>query len=420
MSFEQETESWIPVGEQDKAAIIEQLDRLVANPYFHHSKRFPSFLKFVVSETLAGRAENLKERTLGIEVFGRDPDYDTTNDPIVRVTAAEIRKRIAQYYQETGHDKEIRLSLPSGSYIPHFTKPAAETPAAVAANEPTPASRPEERPKTDAVPAEPLLVPASSFVPKKLLIVTVVAALLIISVALWQIFRSSPIDDFWHPFVTADGPILLCIADQSHFSTITLRDAGDPQRQNVLSDRMITVIIDDVSPLVDIAGMLQVHGKPYVVKGEATTSLTDLRQGPSVFIGAFDNNWTLRVTGPLRFHFANNADMSKFWIEDRQDPSRKNWMVDRTIQQETGTYKDYAIVARFTDPDTDRPVVVAAGLARGGTVAAGEFLVNRQHMHDLALQTPKGWQHKNIEVVLETQIIDGRSGPPRVAAVHVW
>jgi hypothetical protein len=418
MPFAQEAESWIPVTEQDKTAILEQLDRLVGNPYFHHSKRYPSFLKFIVVETLAGRAENLKERTLGIEVFGREPDYDTTNDPIVRVTAAEIRKRIAQYYQEPGHEGEIRLSLPSGSYIPHFTKPASDT---VSTAEPTPEPEPEELPKPAVVTAEPNLVPATgSFVPRKLLVVTVVAALLIVSAALWQIFRSSPIDDFWRPFVTSDYPVLFCIADQSHFSTITLRDAADPQRQSVLEDRMITVIIDDVSPLVDIAGMLQVHRKSYQVKGEAATTLTDLRQGPTVLIGAFDNSWTLRVTGPLRFHFANNAEMSKFWIEDRQDPSRKNWLLDRTVQQKTGTYKDYAIVARFTDPDTDRPVVAAAGLARGGTVAAGEFLVSPQHMHDLALQAPKGWQHKNIEVVLETQIIDGRSGPPRVAAVHVW
>jgi hypothetical protein len=279
----------------------------------------------------------------------------------------------------------------------------------------------EECPVGRLLLAEPHSVAATRrFVPGKWLIATVLAALLIASAGLWQVFRHSPIDDFWHPFVSSESPILLCVADQSRFSTITLRDASDPQHQNVLSDHMTTVIIDDISPLVDIAGMLQVHGKAYKVKGEAATTLTDLRRGPSVFIGAFDNSWTFCTTGPLRFHFANNADMSRFWIEDSQDPARKNWLLDRTVQQENGTYKDYAIVARFTDPYTDRPVVVAAGLARGDTVAAGEFLVNPKHMHDLALQMPKGWQHKNIEVVLETQIVDGRSGSPRVAAVHVW
>lgn len=414
MSYEQEVESWIPVSEEEKTAILQQLDRVVGNPYFHHSKRYPSFLKFVVAEKLAGRADDLKERTLGIEVFGREPDYDTTNDPIVRVTAAEIRKRIAQYYQEPGHEGEIRLSLPSGSYIPHFARPTSVTPT----TDPAAAAIRKEVPKPAAEQLAPQ--PTSATSSRKFLVATLLVVVLIGSGVLWQFLRPSPIDEFWGPFISSEAPILFCIADQSHFSTITLRDAGDPQRQLVLNDRMTSVIIDDISPLVDIAGMLQVHGKSYKVKGESATTLTDLRQGPAVFIGAFDNNWTLRATGPLRFHFANNAEMSRFWIEDRQDPSRKNLMLERTVQQETGTYKDYAIVARFTDPDTDRPVVVAAGLARGGTVAAGEFLVNPQHMRDLARQAPKNWQNKNIEVVLETQVIDGRSGPPRVAAVHVW
>src|ERR1700727_3120397 len=80
--------------------VQQQLERLLSNSHFSHSKRFPSFLRFIVQEELEGRGDQLKERTLGIEVFGRDASYDTTSDPIVRVTAVEIRKRIAQYYQD--------------------------------------------------------------------------------------------------------------------------------------------------------------------------------------------------------------------------------------------------------------------------------------------------------------------------------
>src|ERR1700679_666998 len=112
--------------EEEKARIQLQLDRLLANIHFSNSKRFPSFMRFIVAEELEGRGDQLKERTLGMEVFGRDASYDTTSDPIVRVTAAEIRKRIAQYYQEPGHAEELRISLPSGSYIPHFEWPHAE------------------------------------------------------------------------------------------------------------------------------------------------------------------------------------------------------------------------------------------------------------------------------------------------------
>jgi hypothetical protein len=65
-------------------------------------------------------------------------------------------------------------------------------------------------------------------------------------------------------------------------------------------------------------------------------------------------------------------------------------------------------------------VVVAAGIGRGGTVAAGEFLVDQHRMEELLKQVPSDWKRKNLEIVLETQVIEGRSGPPRISAVHVW
>src|SRR5579862_9625210 len=120
---EQATVSWMPSSELEKAAVQQQLEKLLATPLFHSSKRYPSFLKFVVSRALAGQTDQLKERVLGVEIFGRPADYDTNIDPIVRVTAAEIRKRIEQYYQDPQHSQEIRLFLPSGSYVPQFSWP---------------------------------------------------------------------------------------------------------------------------------------------------------------------------------------------------------------------------------------------------------------------------------------------------------
>jgi hypothetical protein len=155
------------------------------------------------------------------------------------------------------------------------------------------------------------------------------------------------------------------------------------------------------------------------VQGETATTLTDLRRSPSVFIGAFDNSWTLRLTAPLRFHFANNVEMTRFWIEDRNNPNKQNWVLERS-RQDTGTYMDYAIVARLPDPNTDRFVVVAAGIARGGTVAAGEFLIDARRLDEIAHWASKDWSHKSVEIVLETQVIDGRSGPPRIDAVYTW
>ena len=117
-------------------------------------------------------------------------------------------------------------------------------------------------------------------------------------------------------------PVLFCIADQNQYSAIALRDAADPSRQITLQDNLTAVVIDDLSPIVRIAGILQSSGKRYSLRGEGATNLMDLRNGPAIFVGAFDNAWTLRLTKGLRYHFANNADMSQFRIVDSTAPDR--------------------------------------------------------------------------------------------------
>jgi hypothetical protein len=417
---EQATVNWMPSSEPEKAAVQQQLDKLLATPLFNSSKRYPSFLKYVVSRALAGQTDQLKERIIGLEIFGRSPDYDTNADPIVRVTAAEIRKRIEQYYQDPKHSQEIRLFLPAGSYAPQFSWPgrpmglATAPPEAAIADSAVFPTQPEEKPSAVGRPKR------TFWNAKKTVSGLLALAFLGIAGAAWYAARPSALKQFWEPFIKSPEPVLFCIADQSQYSTLRLRDAADPQKEITLNDSMVAIIIDDVSPLANLAGMLRTYGRNFRVLAEASTTLTDLRRGPTVFIGAFDNGWTLRLTGPLRFHFANDPGMTRFWIDDRSDPGRREWVLDRSVQQQTGTYKDYAIVARFVEPNTDQYALVAAGIGRGGTVAAGEFLVDQHRMKDALDQVASDWKRKNLEIVLETQVIQGRSGPPHVVAVHVW
>ena len=400
--------------EEEKASIRKQLDRLLHNTYFSQSKRFPSFMRFIVQEELEGRSDLLKERTLGIEVFGREAGYDTTSDPIVRVTAAEIRRRIAQYYQEPGHELELRISLPLGSYIPHFEWPHAESASAEASETLT-------SPALNAT-DQPIATPASHSTTRWVLVAGV-ALLAVLAVAGWYFTRPRPstLDRFWAPILGSRDPVVVCFP-QSHFDGITLRNAADPTQQRQLQEKMSAVIVDDLQPLVSLSGLLDTRHQPYILMGEDTTTLTDLRRGPAIFLGAFDNAWTLRVTRGLRFRFGNDADMTMthFWIEDTQSPTRAHWEVDRHLQEATNNYRDYAIVARFIDANTGKPAVVAAGIARGGTVAAGEFLTQPANMELIKAQAPKNWEGQNMEFVLSTEIIDGRSSPPKVEATYFW
>jgi hypothetical protein len=176
-------------------------------------------------------------------------------------------------------------------------------------------------------------------------------------------------------------------------------------------------VIDDLIPVVRVATLLQSNGKKFSLKGEGVTNLMDLRGGPTVLIGAFDNAWTLRLTGSLRYHFANDPAMTEFRIVDSTNAAHPGWVVNRMQQMTTNNYRDYAIVARFTDSTTGKLAVVAAGVARGGTRVAAEYLTDPA---DLAQLERAAGNKKNMEVVLSTQIIDGEPGTPKVEASYFW
>jgi hypothetical protein len=398
-----------------KQAINEQLERLLASPYFSHSKRFPNFLRFVVEHTLAGEVDDIKERTLGIEIFGKDADYDTAADPIVRVTAAEIRKRVAQYYQEPTHLEELRITLPSGSYVPQFHGPRGgnayglpDTEAPSSSEQPDHSTRPVAAPLPRRWPLLPAIV---------LLLAMLAAGGAYFA---WQQATRSAFEFFWRPVLSSSEPVMVCIADQLNYSEIALRDAAEPTHQITLKDSLTAVIIDDLNATIKVAGILQSSGKPYTLKGEGATTMDDLRRGPTVFVGAFDNAWTLRLTNPLRYHFANDNDMTHLWITDSTAPTARRWMVDRSVQMATNNYRDYAILARFTDTNTGKLEIVVAGIGRGGTRAAGEFLSDNANLSQLMRAAKAAGDKKNMEVVLSTQIIDGEPGTPKMEASYFW
>lgn len=407
-----------PFTVEEKAAIEEQLERLLANPFFSHSRRFPSFLRYVTEHTLAGDADALKERTLGIDIFGKPANYDTATDPIVRVTAAEIRKRIAQYYQDPDHGGELRVSLPPGSYVPVFgpaPHPAAPQTDHPAAHDLIPSPHVDEDPVV-APPSTPHKR-ASSW-----LIAVAAALLAVLGLGSWKLWvkpTPSAAADFWHPVLSSPDPVLFCIADQTQYTAITLRDAADPSRRVTLNDNLTAVVIDDVSTIARIAGVLEANKKHYSLLGEGVTNLSQLRNGPSIIVGAFDNAWTLRLLAPLRFHFANDPEMNNFRIVDTQSPANGRWEIHRSQQLATNNYRDYAIVARFTDVTTGRPTVIAAGIGRGGTIAAGELVTNEDLLKSVLsrLHQPAS---SNVEIVLSTDIIDGEPGTPNVEAIYSW
>ncbi len=394
----------MPETQAERNAIREQLERLLANPLFKHSRRYPSMLRYVVEHALSGDSGQLKERTLGIEVFARDPHYDTNLDPVVRTTAGEIRKRIAQYYHEPGHEGEVRIDLPAGSYLPEFHLPAKS----------------------------PALLQPARVRPRWLLMSVAVAALVAIlgSVAWFKPWALQPVERFWQPLLSSSSPALLCIGP-ANLSAVTNMvqlsaaageqpaDPSAPTLQEVQQLEAQHVALSDATTLSRIAGLLQSHHKVYHVRNAVFTSFRDLRDGPVILIGAFNNNWALRLSGQLRYSFGRDLATHLSWIADRQNPSKRDWSLAMRAPVST-INEDYALISRFWDATTDQPVVIAAGIGIYGTMAAGEFLTDPVYLSTLDKQAPGNWDRKNIQVVIATKVINGVSGPPRILATHFW
>lgn len=128
----------------DRAGVLTELEKILSDPAFKRADRSSTLLRFLVEQTLEGRAERLKEYTLGSEALGRGESFDPRIDPVVRAEASRLRGRLEQYYQTAGQEAPLIISLAKGSYVPQFTRPL---PADAPASEP--ASR---QPSAVAVP----------------------------------------------------------------------------------------------------------------------------------------------------------------------------------------------------------------------------------------------------------------------------
>src|SRR5258708_7170176 len=120
----------------DSLEIRACLDRILASVEFERAGRIRLLLQFLVEMVLEGRAGELKESVVGMQVFERDASYDPKIDPVVRVTASRLRTKLEQYYQREGRSDSIRIDIPKGSYVPSFSRiqtpsPEPQPPAAV-------------------------------------------------------------------------------------------------------------------------------------------------------------------------------------------------------------------------------------------------------------------------------------------------
>jgi hypothetical protein len=394
-----------PLSAVQRDMIREQLGRILASSLFRNSKRFPEFLRYAVQRVLNDETDHIKERAIGIDVFGRDQNYDTSLDPIVRVTAGEVRKRLTQYYQSPHTAGELRIEFARGSYVPEFIFPE-ERPAVGAPEHET--ARPAT---TQGRYGKAWLVAAS------LAIICVV-----VSAFVFGPRREGAEDRFWGPVMDSKSSVLLCIPGRSSPAAVTAANQVNAAAAKAPGTASVAPAMNEVSfgdslALSRLSGILGGMGEDFHVRYTQDSTLDDLKEGPVVLIGGFSNSWTMRLGSGLRYNF--EQDGSAHYISDRQNPSSRAWKAQDSSAV-PGPFTDYALLSRVLDGTTGHVLITVAGIRHFGTQAAADCLADSACIEAAEKLAPGDWKRANVQIVLAIPVIGERPGQPRVVAAYLW
>jgi hypothetical protein len=434
--------------------ILEEMDYLLADPAFKHSRRCTLLLRGLVERALVGNFEGIKERILGVEVFGRNPSYDTNADPIVRMTANEIRKRLAQFYNQPNHHRTLEVSLFPGSYlldfefeppeklprneqledVPSEPQSFAETPAAMLETDPGDSvaeiasignseslASPEilhiSEPSASGKAKQPFSVLRRKWAGYAcmLLALFAIGAVLVTS----SLFRSTQYL-FWKPLLKSKS-IFICISDdypiqreKTGAQGQDASDAIDSRKTPLTTDSTRSVNFpwfEEVNAAHRVSVLLAEAKHPTTLRPSSQLGFWSFRQSPAILIDSADNRWSSIFLSNLRFSVRVDPEAHTLWIQDAQNPSKREWTSNGFAQT------DYAVITRFISPETGNWIVAISGLSSNGTDAASKVLT--EPSFDFLLPR-KVRSAKNFQIVMKANEISGVTAQPQILAFYSW
>jgi len=396
-----------PVLGLEEEAIRSQLAQILASPEFRTSQRCQEFLRFVVEQSLAGQAGVLKERTIGVEAFGRAADYETNLDGVVRIKASEVRKRLSLFYAGSGKAAKVAIGLPVGGYVPSFKARGFSSSASSEGSSESAAAISGDQITHDG---------ASGHRKRNVWIGTaLIAAGMIAAISLsayWWHSQHTPsvLNEFWEPMLRGSGPVLVAAA----YVPVYAHDArmpGDQGELTLMPDQYVGG--GDLVAAARVAGMLGRMAHASEVRVGNAITFQDLRNTPTVLIGYSSTQWK-DVTQDFRFYV---DDSDRGMIRDNGKPTE--WYPHH-VTRDFHTDEDYAVISRAFLPQTHAMLVLISGCTQYGTEGAADLIANPELLTAALREAPAGWQHKNLQLVLRMQVIANAPASPRVVAAHFW
>lgn len=402
--------------------VRQALEAVLSSKYFSHSPQKRKFLRLICDFYLNNRVKELNEYLLGRDVFNRGANYHPADDPIVRVVAHDVRKKLEMYYQGEGVDDAIRLQIPIGSYEPQFTRrqsPHLEI-APLASTELMAVETPFVETIADGAPPAEMMAPPNRYPIWALGCGAVLLAGALVFFALsnrdlrrqMQAAEARKIEPLsnavWGTFLKKTDPTLLVLSNPLSCLIVA---GTDPQVQgkrsvelnaaqaaeltrfaqasrstvisNITSTPRLIFSLDTFTGVGEAVGLYRLTDlfrsadRSLVLKQSRTVSAEDLKNHDVILLGGFlSNDWTGKL--PVTEDFVHTAGAM---IENRHPQSGEEQMYRPRFNRQNGDLvEDYALITVKPNIMYENIVMVLAGSHSAGTQAAAEYVTSKNYL----------------------------------------
>jgi hypothetical protein len=441
--------------ELSKEEKFAQLEKVLHSRALQNSESLKAFLRFVVERTIDNNDAQLKEYTIATEVFGRNSDYDSRIDSVVRVQAGRLRAKLQEYYATEGKNDQIVIDLPKGHYHPIFIN-ACHAPAETALEltaqsngHPVDAALTHAHADIHTSAAPPTEARARRMLPVSLsgvAIVVLVLAVLALSYSNYELRRqavSEPafnnaeeVKTVWSPFLDDPEPPLLVLSNPAIYRFVNKADPDAlTQRAIKLNTEQARTMLDspefkgqwaggndprllpslgmytgmgEAIGLSRLTDLFRSANREIILKQSRQVSAADLKYHNVILLGSiYVNEWSRKLPTNEVFVYTFSAT-----IENRNpQPGEEREYKPQHNEQTGELLVDYALITVKPNVSGENAVMTLAGIYSEGTEAAAEFVTTRNHMAVLTQRLRQlggqGAPPKYYQALLKVEVENG-------------